>query len=215
MNLGKLRLGILLAQSVWWRNWARLRGAEVADDVLILGQPQVRVARGGRLMLGPGVKIISTRIVNPLIGRNGSSLWVMEPGAVLEMGPHSGGSGVCLCAAREIRIGEGTILGADCMILDNNFHVPLPEWKWGDDALGTAQPVRIGRGCFLGARSIVLKGVTIGDGAVVGAGSVVVHDVPPGHLAAGNPALVRPLPAKWRRNEGVGGQVDPQTQVRA
>jgi acetyltransferase-like isoleucine patch superfamily enzyme len=49
-------------------------------------------------------------------------------------------------------------------------------------------PIRIGRGVFVGARSIVLKGVTIGDGAVVGAGSVVTSDVPAHTLVAGNPA---------------------------
>jgi acetyltransferase-like isoleucine patch superfamily enzyme len=39
----------------------------------------------------------------------------------------------------------------------------------------------------------VLKGVTIGDRAVVGAGAVVTRDVPDRHLAAGNPAQIRPL----------------------
>ncbi|GGE00969.1 hypothetical protein GCM10011390_19770 [Aureimonas endophytica] len=49
---------------------------------------------------------------------------------------------------------------------------------------------RIGRCCFIGARSIVLPGVTIGDGCVVGAGSVVTKDVPARSLVAGNPARV-------------------------
>lgn len=43
---------------------------------------------------------------------------------------------------------------------------------------------------FIGARSIVMKGVTIGDGAVVGAGSVVTKDVPANTIVAGNPARV-------------------------
>ncbi len=42
----------------------------------------------------------------------------------------------------------------------------------------------------IGANSTILPGVTIGEGALVGAGSVVVHDVPPGAVVAGNPAVV-------------------------
>jgi acetyltransferase-like isoleucine patch superfamily enzyme len=44
--------------------------------------------------------------------------------------------------------------------------------------------------CFIGADSVILPGVTIGPNAVVGAGSVVTRDVPPGSVAAGNPARV-------------------------
>jgi acetyltransferase-like isoleucine patch superfamily enzyme len=38
--------------------------------------------------------------------------------------------------------------------------------------------------------SLVLKGVCIGQGSVIGAGSVVTRDIPPGVIAAGNPARV-------------------------
>lgn len=48
----------------------------------------------------------------------------------------------------------------------------------------------IGKNVFIGARSIVMKGVTIGDGAVVGAGSVVTKDVPANAIVAGNPAKI-------------------------
>lgn len=49
---------------------------------------------------------------------------------------------------------------------------------------------RIGRHCFIGARSLILPGITIGDECVVGAGSVVTKDVPPRSVVAGNPAVV-------------------------
>ncbi len=74
------------------------------------------------------------------------------------------------------------------MIIDNDFHLPVGEWGWSDDSTTNARPIRIGRGVFVGARAIVLKGVTIGDRAVVGAGAVVTRDVPAHHIAVGNPA---------------------------
>jgi maltose O-acetyltransferase len=49
-------------------------------------------------------------------------------------------------------------------------------------------PVAVGDRVYIGARAVILPGVTIGDDAVVGAGSVVSRDVPPGVVVAGNPA---------------------------
>ena len=47
---------------------------------------------------------------------------------------------------------------------------------------------RIGNDVWIGANSVILKGVTVHDGAIVGAGSVVTRDVPPYSIVAGNPA---------------------------
>jgi maltose O-acetyltransferase len=52
--------------------------------------------------------------------------------------------------------------------------------------------VTIGRGCFIGARAIIMKGVTIADRAAVGAGAVVTSRVPSGMIAMGNPARMWP-----------------------
>ena len=49
---------------------------------------------------------------------------------------------------------------------------------------------RIGQNCFIGGRSLILPGVTVGDSCIVGAGSVVTRDVPPNSIVAGNPARV-------------------------
>ncbi len=54
--------------------------------------------------------------------------------------------------------------------------------------------LRIGRGASIGARAVILDGVTIGENAMIGAGSVVTKDVPAGELWVGNPArFVRKL----------------------
>ncbi|MGB4058177.1 MAG: acyltransferase [Alphaproteobacteria bacterium] len=59
-----------------------------------------------------------------------------------------------------------------------------------DMVRGLYLDTKIGRRCFVGARSLILPGVTVGDGSIVAAGSVVTKDVPPGCIVAGNPAKV-------------------------
>lgn len=100
-------------------------------------------------------------------------------------------------AAKEVINGEGTLIGADSLITDIDFHVPIGNHRWGNDLLASAALVRIGKGYFIGARAIILKGITIDEGAVIAAGAIVTRDVPPRHLAAGNPATLRPLGNRW------------------
>ncbi|MRS01689.1 hypothetical protein EG832_00440 [bacterium] len=50
--------------------------------------------------------------------------------------------------------------------------------------------VKIGSDCWLGANSLILPGVTIGDGAVIAAGAVVTKDVQPYSIVGGNPAKI-------------------------
>jgi maltose O-acetyltransferase len=50
--------------------------------------------------------------------------------------------------------------------------------------------VKIGSRVFIGASTIILPGVVIGDDVIVGAGSVVTNDIPPESVVAGNPARV-------------------------
>jgi bifunctional UDP-N-acetylglucosamine pyrophosphorylase / glucosamine-1-phosphate N-acetyltransferase len=53
-------------------------------------------------------------------------------------------------------------------------------------------PTTIGDHAFIGSDTMLVAPLTIGAGARTGAGSVVTHDVPPGELALGVPARVRP-----------------------
>ena len=117
---------------------------------------------------------------------------VYASGSRIVIGDHVGISGSTLNATTCITIGDNTIIGSGCLITDTDSHpIPakeriLPEWP----QYTKSKPIVIGKNVFIGARSIVLKGVTIGDGAVVGAGSVVVKDVLANTIVAGNPARV-------------------------
>jgi acetyltransferase-like isoleucine patch superfamily enzyme len=161
------------------------------------GRPLIRCARGAELILEQDVRLNTNPSSNPLIGRARSSLSAVAPGARLILRAGVGASGVCITAAKEVIIGEKTILGADVLITDTDFHLPDGQGGWLTATVETSSPVYIGKGCFIGARATILKGVTIGDGAVVGAGAVVTKDVPPACLASGNPASSRPLAKQW------------------
>ena len=85
-------------------------------------------------------------------------------------------------------------LGSDCDI------GPGVEFVLGSHAIGgearragqgVARPILVGNGCWIGAKSLILGGVTIGDGAIIAAGSVVVRDVPKNTLVAGVPSIVK------------------------
>lgn len=79
---------------------------------------------------------------------------------------------------RGIHVGEESYIALGAMLLAH------------DTTRRMYRDVRIGRHCFIGARSLILPGVTIGDGSIVGAGAVVIRDVPPGSVVAGNPARI-------------------------
>jgi acetyltransferase-like isoleucine patch superfamily enzyme len=190
--LGALVGGLRRWPSWFWCLEARLKGVQFDGRALFLGRPLISVAKGGRIQLGDGVQVNSAVRANPLACPQPSVLRAMGPGAELVLARQVGLSATVLCAARRIEVGEGTIFGAGAMVIDNDFHMPEGEWGWNNDCQAKARPIRIGRGVFIGARAIVLKGVTIGDRAVIGAGAVVACDVAAGHIAVGNPAQSMP-----------------------
>jgi acetyltransferase-like isoleucine patch superfamily enzyme len=72
---------------------------------------------------------------------------------------------------------------------------PLRIWMGmegaGEDGFpATSKDTVIGSDAYVGWRSFLLSGVTIGDGAIVGAGALVTKDVPPYAIVGGNPARV-------------------------
>lgn len=191
--LNNVRRSVIIAV---WRTEARWRGLELGRGIIFNGRPYLHREAGSRIVMGDGVCLNSSLRSNPIGCARPVSLRTMRPKAEIVLGPGVGLSGVSICAAQRVEIGEGTYVGADAVIFDNDFHAPVGDWNWGPPTVDNPKPVRIGRGVFIGARAIILKGVTIGDRAIIGAGAVVTKDVPARAIAAGNPArVVAPPPA--------------------
>ncbi len=90
-----------------------------------------------------------------------------------------------------IYVGDGTLFGPNVTIATAGHPIDPAIRKTGCQF---GAPVKIGKGCWLGAGCVVLPGVTIGDGTVIGAGSVVTKDIPKNVVAVGNPCRVlRPI----------------------
>ncbi len=102
-------------------------------------------------------------------------------------------------AAAPITVGAFCSIGPEVMIFGRAdhptqlvstypFRTKLLKPDAGNADAVTKGPVRIGNDVWIGARAIILSGVTIGDGAIVAAGAVVARDVPAYGIVAGNPA---------------------------
>jgi maltose O-acetyltransferase len=159
-----------------------LRAADsVGAKVRLRGKP--RVVNLGRMVIGEKARLDSTAATLEL---------VTERDGLLEIGDHAFLNFGCnIAATKLIRIGPYSLLGPYCMLMDNSYHRIEPERR---NERPESKPIVLERNVWLGARTIVLPGVTIGEGACVGAGSVVTTDVAPRTFVAGVPAvLVRML----------------------
>ena len=86
-----------------------------------------------------------------------------------------------------IYVGDNTMFGPN-VTLATAGHPVLPELR--EKGYQFNIPIHIGKNCWIGAGSVILPGVTVGDGSVIGAGSVVTKDIPSGVVAVGNPCRV-------------------------
>ena len=104
-------------------------------------------------------------------------------------------------AINSIDIGNYVIISNNVSIYDNNNHPTSPKlrkemslsgfysekWDWINSV---SSSIVIKDNVWIGEKSMILKGVTIGEGSIIAAGSVVSKDVPPYVIVAGNPARV-------------------------
>lgn len=111
--------------------------------------------------------------------------------ATLTIGNDTGISNTSIHCYQEVTIGNYVKIGGGVKLFDTDFH--SLDWRdrydrKKDIANKKTAPIHIGNHVFIGARSIICKGVTIGDHSIIAAGSVVVKDIPADEVWGGNPA---------------------------
>lgn len=97
------------------------------------------------------------------------------------------GQGCIISCSEDLTIGDDTLIGAYTYLLTNDHRFSERDRKISEQGYSCA-PLVIGRDVWIGAHSVVRKGVTIGDGAVVGACSLVTKDIPSFEIWGGVPA---------------------------
>ncbi len=92
---------------------------------------------------------------------------------------------------KRIEIGEGCRFGPNVIVIDNNHRFDAEN---GVNGGLSSSPITIGKNCWIGANSVVLKGTVIGDNCVIAAGSTVKGIIPKGSLVTQNKELtVKPI----------------------
>lgn len=169
----------------------KINKVKFGKNLNLYGIPVIFKKRGSKLNIGENCTIKSSFLSN-LIGLSQRTIIVTRTEeAEISIGNNVGISGATIYARKGVFIGDNTLIGGNVKILDNDFH-PLEIEARNDDIKEKirSKEVEIGKNCFVGCNSIILKGSRIGNGSVIGAGSVVSGIFPDNVVIGGNPAKI-------------------------
>lgn len=155
-----------------------------------VGIPYVNVARdAGECIIGPGFVMNNGVRGNP-IGCNERCIIFVGNASELLIGTNVGISQTALVSHCSIKIGNNVKIGGGTCIYTTDFHSLDASIRSSSEDVKYRKtaPVVIGDNVFIGAKSMILKGVTIGNNSIIGAGSIVTKSVPANQIWAGNPA---------------------------
>ena len=176
---------IPIARLVFWLN-----GIKWISSWRIYGLPILQRHRQSEITIGKRMNLRSSRRSNPLSPNHPVVLSTRAKGARLTIGADFAMTGGTVCVDTCIDIGDRVTVGANSIIVDTDFHPLVAQSRTSTPNAGESIPTIIEDDVFIGANCIVLKGVRLGKGCVLGAGSIVVHSVPPFTIAGGVPAKV-------------------------
>ena len=158
----------------------------LGKNVVVNGR--LRLFGKGKLIIGDNVRINSLYRMNPIGGNEFSSIYI-KPSAVVKIGNLTGLSNAAIYASTCVDIGQRVKIGGNVKIYDTDFHsIDYLQRAMENDPGVKTEAVRIADDVFIGANSIILKGVSIGARSVIGAGSVVTKSIPDDEVWGGAPA---------------------------
>ena len=176
--------------------WNRLRfslyNIEYGPHMIIHGHVGLSLSNNAKVKLGKNLYMSNGNHQNPLSGNDEGHIHV-EENATLTIGDYVGISGTRIWCSERITIGNYVKIGGGVTIIDTDAHsldFVNRRNKIMDQKLKKNSPIIIEDDVFIGMNSLILKGVTLGRGCVIGAGSVVTKSVPANSVACGNPAVV-------------------------
>ena len=177
--------------TILYKLFMKINGVKYGKNLKLNGLPFIFQVKNSNITIGENVTIKSSFLSN-LVGIYQRSIIVTRtPNSYIRIGNNVGMSGATIYARTGIEIGDNTLIGGNVKILDNDFH-PLDVEDRNNDVKEKikSKPIKIGKNCFIGVNSIILKGTELGDGCIVGAGTVVSGKYPPNSTIVGNPAQV-------------------------
>jgi len=166
-----------------------LNGVKFGNNVRIRGTVDIRHPDDGEIIIGNNVLINSAGWGNPIGWSDKTRFELFDNGSIY-IGDNVGISNVSIASSSKVSIGNNVLLGAGVKIYGTDFHPANPEDRLAPNQseLTHSRDIIIEDNVFIGAGAIILKGVHIGKGCTIGAGSVVTKDVPESEIWAGNPA---------------------------
>lgn len=163
----------------------QLRKAQVGSNITIHGRIFLRGK--GQICIGDNVTINSSLQSNPIGGSTRTVIHCIS--GKIEIGDNVGISNASLVCRSGITIKDWVKIGGNVKIYDNDFHsIDYINRRKAPDMDIKSSPVFIDEDAFIGAHSVILKGVNIGKRSVIAAGSVVTKNVPDDELWGGVPA---------------------------
>lgn len=170
--------------------WQMLHGLSIDVTHRYFGLPWLRKGgRGSLITIGRRFSAVSKMSRNSFGIIQRVVIRTVGHGARIVIGDDVGVSGCTIVARESVVIGNRVLIGSGAVISDQDAHPINPEER-RKGLPGCSSPVVIEDDVFVGARAIILKGVTIGRGSVIGAGAIVARPIPPYSIVVGNPARV-------------------------